>query len=104
MARRPTVHEALALRTDEYRRAALSQSYRELIVELRELLPLASGPNPPAPRLTARLALLDTLSGYTPPKDTLTARDVLAIATAKGAGLASPEGLQGSRGSGVSGP
>jgi len=86
MARRPTVHEARDLRTDEYRRASLTQSYRELIVELRELLPLASGPNPPAPRLTARLALLDTLSGYTPPVGILTARDVLVIARRRARG------------------
>ena len=80
-----TIAEALAHRTDEYRRASLAAGYRELANEVRELLPLADHPNPPAPRLTKRLALLETLNGRTPPVDTLTAIDVLEIARRRGA-------------------
>ncbi len=82
MKRRPLLFplDRLAERTDEYRRQALAVSYRELANEVRELWPLSSHPNPPAPRLTQRLALLETLSGRTPPKGTLTAVQVLAIA------------------------
>jgi len=64
----------------ESHRAALTDNYRELVIELHELWPLTSDPNPPAPRLTQRLVVLEALSGHTPPKGTLTARDVLVIA------------------------
>ena len=82
MKHRPTltIAEALERRADEYRRQALAVFYRELANEVRERWPLSSHPNPPAPRLTQRLALLEVASGRTPPKDTLTARDVLRIA------------------------
>jgi hypothetical protein len=87
MARRiPTVHEALAHRADEYRRASLAAGYREIVDEVRELLPLANHPNPPAPRLTKRLALLESMNGRTPPADTLTACDVLEIARRRARG------------------
>ncbi len=78
-----SIPEALARRTDEYRRASLIAGYRELANDVRELWPLANHPNPPAPRLTAPLAMLESLSGRTPPADVLSARDVLAIATTR---------------------
>jgi hypothetical protein len=75
-----TVTEALARRADEYRRRLLADQYIDLAIEVRELLPLANHPNPPAPRLTKRLGELESLNGRIPPADTLTAADVLKIA------------------------
>ena len=80
------IAEALAHRADEYRRAALVAGYREIVDEVRALLPLGNHPNPPAPRLTERLALLETLNGRAPPADTLTAIDVLEIARRRARG------------------
>ncbi|MEZ5562061.1 MAG: hypothetical protein R3F27_03805 [Gammaproteobacteria bacterium] len=83
---RMSIPDALARRADEYRRAALVAGYREIVDEVRELLPLGNHPNPPAPRLTKRLALLETLSGRRALSGTLTARGVLAIAQRRARG------------------
>ena len=78
--------EALARHADKYLRRLRADRYSEIADEVRELLPLANHPNPPAPRLTKRLAQLETWNVRPPPTGILRAGDVLEIARRRARG------------------
>ena len=78
--RRVPILESLERRADDLERHLLIESYRDLANEIRELLPLQTSPNPPAPRLTRHLAVLERALGHAPPADVLTGWDVLRVA------------------------
>ncbi len=82
MRRRPArpVAEVMAASSARYRRQLLAGSYAEIAAQVRELWPLADGPNPPAPRLTEHLRILDARSGRPSPAGVLSAADLLVIA------------------------
>lgn len=77
---RRSVTETLTASSERYRRRLLADRYLEIAAEVRALWPLADDPNPPAPRLTERLRILDAAAGHQSPAAVLSAAELLAIA------------------------